>query len=95
MILHKYTSPSMSKYNFWNNILSLQPLGKISVSYEPGTNTLVLFRTDIWYQNCSMASRFSFLFNICSNTFILSQTVINTQGTALTFRRNLDDVQYV
>ena len=94
MILHKYNTPSPHKSEFWANILKLQSLGQISVSYEPGFTTQVLFWSDIWYKNSPLSSRFSFLFNICTNPNIPLQTVINSQGGALQFRRSLDEVQY-
>lgn len=78
MIVHKYSTNTSQKSEFWTHILALQTLGNISVSYEPGFNTSVRFWTDIWYHNCSMSSRFSSLFTICTNPDILLQTVINS-----------------
>lgn len=54
----------------------------------------VLFWRDIWYQSCSLASRFPHLFEICTNPDIQIQEVIGSQGQSICFRRNLTDIQY-
>lgn len=95
MILTKYICSSYhTKSEFWTIIPSLDPLGSASVQYTSGIQSFALFWSDIWYQNCSMATKFSYLFEICATPDITLQQVFNTQEDALVFRRSLYGVLY-
>lgn len=95
MILHKYSgTASESRSGFWEAITSLKQLGHAFITYDPGEHTSVLFWHDLWYQNCSMASKYPYLYEICTNPDISLQLVVNSQGSAITFNRSLFGVIY-
>jgi hypothetical protein len=44
VILHKYHSSSTMSFSpFWDEIRKLDPLGKLSVTYEPGSQSNIEF----------------------------------------------------
>lgn len=66
----------------------LESLGNTSISYEPGRiNFTVKFWEDIWYQHCSLVTRFYHLYQLCTNKEALLVEVITSQGTIVQFRR--------
>lgn len=59
LILKKYHLATNSpKSPFYNAISTLDTLGNVSVSYDPGTNSQIKFREDLWYQNYSLATAY-------------------------------------
>ena len=91
MLFSKYNliTSSTPISEFWSAITSLHNLGTASIEVVPGRHTNVLFWTDIWYQQCTMATRFPYLYEICTNSALTLQQVINSQGGAIKFRRSL------
>ena len=87
----KYCSgPSLHKSSFWLAINRIEFLDNTSISYEPGRiNSTVKFWADIWYQHCSLATRFYHLYQLCTNKEVLLAEVITSQGTIVQFRRIL------
>lgn len=71
IILKYYIGHSLHKSAFWLAINKIEILGLTSVSYELGTQSIVRFWEDIWYQECSLASRYPHLYQLCRNQNIL------------------------
>lgn len=77
---------------FWKDILKLENIGKISVTFTPGAHSNISFWHTIWNGTCSLVSQFPQLYKICSTPHINVTTVINSQGSALQFTRTLSGV---
>lgn len=87
LIVHLYyTYPaSHSILSFWTNIMQLDNLGSNSVQYQPGSNYVVRFWEDIWYENCTIASKYPQLYSSCLNKNILFSELISSQGQNVIF----------
>ena len=92
MILCKYSDTTQIFSPFWKEIVKLGHIGEISVAYDAGTDTKIRFWVDIWFLNCSLASRFPYLFSMCTNQQILLQDVLLSQGENLHFNRELTGI---
>lgn len=88
-IEHNHTRPSP----FWTSIVQLDSLGSCSVTYTPGSTSIVKFWTDIWCGTCAMASQFPQLYLKCVNQDILLTDVLNSQGHNVVFNDVLDGVE--
>lgn len=74
---------------FWSEIMKLDSLGKISVTYEPGLHSIVEFWNFIWFGNCTISTKYPQLYNLCSNKNISIAEVMHSQGSVIHFRRFL------
>lgn len=91
LIITKYCSGlSLHKSSFWLAISRLETLGNTSIGFEPGSiNSTVKFWKNIWYQHCSLATRFDHIYQFCTNKEVLLVDVIASQGSVVQFRRIL------
>lgn len=83
LIIYKYMiTHTLFVSPFWSST-KLSHIGEMSNSYTPGIHTQVKFWLDIWYQNCSLATKYYSLFSKCTNKTILLANVIISQGQIL------------
>lgn len=94
VVCYKYYNPSSSmRFSpLWKEIHELEPIGQVSVCYQVGSESNLLFWTDIWVDNCCLASRYPHLFANCEQPNILVHEVFRSQGAALSFIIHLDGV---
>lgn len=74
--------------------MKLDTMDNMSVTYELGSNSQLSFWHTIWSDNCSLATRFPHLYQICSNKTVTVDEIVNSQGTVVTFRRSLGGILY-
>lgn len=94
LIFHIYSAENTNTpfSPFWSAIMKLDTLGSCSVQYTPGSSSLVRFWTDIWLDNCAIASLYPQLYENCINKDVLFSEVIHSQGQNVLFREVLDGV---
>ncbi|KAJ4804331.1 RNA-directed DNA polymerase (reverse transcriptase)-related family protein [Rhynchospora pubera] len=94
LIQLKYNgSNNRSSYSpFWKMIRSLDSLGRTSSSYTVGDGSSINFWQDIWYNNCSLATLYPFLYDLCANKDCSLQEVVLTHGSILHFSRSLNGI---
>lgn len=78
--------------HFWSDVMSLEHLGTFSVSYIPGSQSKIKFWSDIWHQNCSLATRYPQLYSLCTTKNISIQAGFQSQGDLVMFRRTLSGI---
>lgn len=78
--------------SFWTAISKISPLGHISVTYEPSSQSNLEFWNTIWQDNCTLSTKFPKLYEISSNKHISISDVLLTQGLSLHFNRSLTGI---
>lgn len=79
--------------SFWKAAMKLEQLGHCSTTYQPGYQYNISFWNSVWNQQCSLATQYPQLYFICSNKNITLKEVINSQGEAVIFNKQMDVFQ--
>lgn len=81
-----YSNHRLPVSPFWATITKLECIGQMSIKYEPGMQTKVLFWQDLWLDNCTLATRFPALYRVCIKKNVTLGDIIYSQGQCVRFK---------